>query len=122
MFLHGNVRSLILLESDSYLWPYHFVGITKNGHALHFQHINQPKDDKLAPFWFEGNVIGIKKKIITRQTRISKRKIKYIVNNWFIIFSIMISIWIILFIPWTVAAMLYTPIWTVSWGFRAISR
>src|SRR4051812_5156367 len=57
LIIRGQVKSVVAVSSLSPWFPWHFIGVTGRGHAIHFQTLGDR--DELAPFWFDGCFVGV---------------------------------------------------------------
>jgi hypothetical protein len=102
LWLRGKLDRVAFVTTISWMVPYHFVGITKNGHAIHFSH-NGNVENSIVPFWFIGQMVGIRRsKQQEELTRYNRRIYKVIPANIFIIFGI-VFLWAV------------SPLWIICW-------
>lgn len=123
LIFRGKVKKIVAIESKSIVWPHHYVCINKAGNALHFQYVDLPENHKLAPWWFKGRFVGIKRSNIENELRKSGRKVKFVFEEEGLAIAVLILsfIFAVLFIPWIVAWGLYVPFWAASWSIHALS-
>lgn len=59
--LRGKLSSIAVLSPDpSVFFPtWHFVGVNKRGHVLHFQRSLPDAENYWAPWWFKGTIHGV---------------------------------------------------------------
>lgn len=122
LFFRGKVKKIVAIESKSVFWPHHYVCINKDGNAIHFQYVDHPENHKFAPWWFQGQFVGIKKSEIEEELIKSGRKVKLVFEEEKLIFAILVlsSIFSFLFIPWIIAWGLYVPVWATFWSIHAL--
>lgn len=124
LLLRGKASKIIVVNSETPWWPHHYVVINKNGHALHFQHFYPYDSDQnnYAPWWFQGQYMGIKKSDQEQVLREMNRAIKYTIENNALATVIVFTVWFLLFVPWVLAWMSYTPFWCLRWFLHAAKR
>lgn len=115
MLLRGTGRSLGLTKCDSWLWPAHFVVLTKRGHLVEFRKAFRHEQNTLAPYWFAGHCEGVRKS----QIPTSARKPQVVLSSPPAMCTL-VAIWLLLVIPWSIGSGLYTAAWSLLWGARAI--
>lgn len=108
LIARNKIDKVVLVSSNTKYFPYHFVGINKRGHALHFA--TTLKGDTHAPFWFEGTFIGISKKKQVDMLRESNRKIHGTMSPalFFLLSFIFMAV--------------VSPIWCLCWGLYPFYR
>lgn len=122
LYLRKKIHTLVLINSDSAWWPYHFLVLNKKGHVLHFSHILPDKWNHWAPWWFLGKYVGIRK---TKQqamlVKMHKRVCFQFTNIHFHILMAFLTC-CILYPLYPIAFLLYTPAFLIYWFFHAIKH
>lgn len=114
LILRGKADKIVAIKGDSKWWPHHYMVVNKKGHALHFNHIHPDKENRFAPWWFEGQFIGIRHSQQAKILKKTNREIKAEFGTWKG-FLFLATIWILFMLPWLLVWLFYTPLWTM-WG------
>lgn len=102
LLLRGKIKKIVGISTQSKLWPIHYMGLTKNGHAIHFRFSLEDKYNQYEPYWFIGHYELISKHQIYKVLEKSKRKLLFTtekVNRYLVL---LILIYILCFIPFLV--------------------
>lgn len=122
LMLRGKVDRIIAVSSESRWWPHHYLVINKKGHVLHFQHTKPHMKNAFAPWWFEGQFVGIRASVQEEVLKRSGRSVVRTIDNVWLGMSVFILIWGVLMLPWILAWSLFTPVWAAAWGIHALRK
>lgn len=72
----GRVTAIVAISSQSAIVPWHFIGLTKRGHAIHFAH--ETTSQASAPLWFRGRYVGVSRSRLLGELHKSGRRLKWV--------------------------------------------
>jgi len=121
LILRGKVKKIIAINSESPWWPHHYLVANKKGHILHFNHVHSHVQNRFAPWWFEGQFVGVRKRDQEKLLKKMKRTVIFQRSVWFGGFALL-AVYVILFVPWVLTWTLFTPLWCVWWTFDALRK
>jgi hypothetical protein len=75
----GKSPVVVAVTSFSWWFPWHFIALTKQRHAIHFQTLFE--HDHLAPLWFKGIVMGVGRRRQDEVLAASGRRICFAMNG-----------------------------------------
>ena len=122
LFLRGNVKEVIGVNSTTKFIPYHFITINKNGHVIHFDDIYPDEENEFAPWWFWGQMKGIKKNDIPAKLKEMDRTILFRTKKVKSIMVLFCVAWAAMFVPYLLGWMLFPLWWNIKWAFKAIKK
>jgi len=122
LFLRGNVKEVIGVNSTTKFVPYHFITINKKGHVIHFDNEYPDEENRFAPWWFFGRLEGIKKRDIPVKLKEMDRTVLFRTNHVNLIMTLFCMAWAAMFVPYLLGWMLYPLYWNIKWAFKAVKK
>ena len=102
LIIRGKVSSIAFVTSQI-RWVAHLVCLNKKGHAIHFCPVLSDEENIYAPFWFLGQMQGVKKSDLHDELSRRNRRLIFASDKVGIILSCLLLFCGIFFIPWLVA-------------------
>lgn len=117
VIIRGKADKIVIVSGNSKFWPHHYLIQTKKKHLLHFQTTNDY--NQFAPYWYEGQIIGIRRGIKYETLANSGRRLIRFCNPS--VFGVILLICImILLCPWIIFWTLYTPVFCLYGIYNAL--
>lgn len=119
LLLRGKGVRLILAPGGNWFLPWHLSVITRKGHCLNFHRLLNHKDNPWGGWWFVGSYKGIRRSlwrfVLSKRGRTHGMSRRAGMAWLMILFALFI-------VPWCLAALVYTPIWSIYWCVQALIR
>jgi hypothetical protein len=118
LILSGRVKKIAYVSAMSSWWKYHFVALTRNGHALHFASIadENPHD----PVWFAGKFEGVGRVYVEEELRQTHRQLIKTCDRIWWFFWFWFFVVVILSVPWLLGWFFYSFWFCGRWSWHAI--
>lgn len=108
--LRGVGKGMVVMRSRSRVWPFHFCLLAGRGY-VGFE--TTYKDDRFAPWWFEGRWRRLSSLAVERRTRFVIRR------RWPAVVFVG-SLMVLAFPLWSLGWAAYPWCYVFYWGIRAI--
>lgn len=118
LILRCKVARLIFLSGRNHTFVLHFVGLTKNGHAIHFR----SRNGAFPPFWFQGSYEIIHRDFLQNELKNENRKVLLVLKSRWSIYLISMIGFTLTIIPFSIGWLLYLWIWLAGSFIKTIKK
>lgn len=119
LLIRGKADKIVFVRGGNKFIPWHAGILTKGGHYINFYRLLPHKENIFGAWWFWGSFRGLRRS--KWKSIIAKRGESKYISPW-LAMMIYTLCYLGLFIPWTIAWALYTPIWNFKWAFRGLRK
>lgn len=120
--MRGRVTQLCAVSTIDGWFPWHLVGLSERGHAVHFRAVLPHERNLLAPWWFVGRIEGVRRGHLGEALEASGRSHQWSIQSPWKLYGLTAAIVTILFAPWVIAWAAWPLVWFAASIQDALTR